>query len=232
MFRNFGAIVILAALATTAACRGKGPTPKSDPAAGSSTSERPGSIAPATNPHQTGEIPIDTIHQRGGSPTNPPPPGGTVDLGAITITPDENWSFESPKSSMRRAQFSIPGEGGAAELVVYFFGAGGAGSTEANTDRWIAQFTNTDGSAVSNAKREDAKIAGFEMTRVDVSGSYVGGMGPGAQPQKETPNQRLLAAIVQTPGGPYYFKLLGPDATVSENESAFDALLKSIILSP
>jgi hypothetical protein len=52
--------------------------------------------------------------------------------------------------------------------------------------------------------------------------------------QKKAPQagQRLLAAIVTTEGGPYYFKFLGPDATVTEHRAAFDDLIKSVVASP
>jgi hypothetical protein len=42
----------------------------------------------------------------------------------------------------------------------------------------------------------------------------------------------LVAAIVNSDGGPYYFKFLGPSATVVENGAAFDELLASIVASP
>ena len=52
------------------------------------------------------------------------------------------------------------------------------------------------------------------------------------QAQEAVPGQRLLAAIVASEGGPYYFKFLGPDATVQEHRAAFDALIVSIVPSP
>ncbi|MBW2188909.1 MAG: hypothetical protein JRG93_04840, partial [Deltaproteobacteria bacterium] len=51
-----------------------------------------------------------------------------------------------------------------------------------------------------------------------------------AQPVKG--GQRLLAAIVTTDGGPYYFKFLGPDATVTEHGAAFDDVIASVVSSP
>ena len=45
-------------------------------------------------------------------------------------------------------------------------------------------------------------------------------------------DQRLIAAIVYSNEGPYYFKFLGPNATVTEFRGAFDALLDSIVASP
>jgi hypothetical protein len=53
-------------------------------------------------------------------------------------------------------------------------------------------------------------------------------MTPTGQPGEATADQRLIAAIVATPQGPYYIKLLGPDATVAENRAKFDAMLASM----
>jgi hypothetical protein len=57
-------------------------------------------------------------------------------------------------------------------------------------------------------------------------------MAPPGQAQEAVPGQRLLAAIVSSEGGPYYFKFLGPDATVQEHRAAFDGLIASIVPSP
>ena len=63
-----------------------------------------------------------------------------VDVGAIKFAVPTDWTTQTPKSSMRRAQLEAPGAGGAAELIVYYFGPQGAGSTEDNVKRWIGQF--------------------------------------------------------------------------------------------
>jgi len=38
----------------------------------------------------------------------------------------------------------------------------------------------------------------------------------------------MIAGIVQTPSGPYYFKFLGADQVVKDNRAALDGLLKSM----
>ncbi len=133
---------------------------------------------------------------------------------------------------MRRAQLSVSGSAGTAELIVYFFGPQGAGTASANVDRWIGQFANADGSPVTNAKKSSSKVSGFDVTVLEVAGQYAGGMGAAGQQQAAKANQRLVAAIVNTAGGPYYFKFLGPSATVTENGAAFDELIASIATSP
>ncbi|MGB5521718.1 MAG: hypothetical protein WBM96_04055, partial [Polyangiales bacterium] len=108
----------------------------------------------------------------------------------------------------------------------------GAGTAQENLDRWIGQFSNPDGSAVSDAKLTSSTVSGMDITRLDVAGQYAGGMNPTGQHQPGQANQRMLAAIVNSQGGPYYFKFVGPSATVTENAAAFDALIASIVASP
>ena len=42
------------------------------------------------------------------------------------------------------------------------------------------------------------------------------------------PNWRMLAAVVETPRGPYYVKLVGPDATVQRWKESYQAFLQAI----
>ena len=129
---------------------------------------------------------------------------------------------------MRKARFQVPGSSGDAELVVFYFGDQGAGSAQSNIDRWVGQFRNQDGSPITNAEVTDREIAGFQVKEVEASGRYIAAMRPGAPERHDKPGQRMIAAIVETDGGPYYFKLVGPDATVEENREAVDALLGSM----
>lgn len=161
-----------------------------------------------------------------------PDENGVIDVGAIAFKMPGKWSVETPKSGMRRAQLSASGSAGPAELIVYFFGPQGAGTERDNLDRWIGQFSNADGSPVSNAKETSTKTAGGNASKLEVAGRYAGGMSATGQQQAGKAEQRLLAAIVNSPGGPYYFKFLGPDATVTENRAAFDEMIASIVTAP
>ena len=112
------------------------------------------------------------------------------------------------------------GDDGTAGLVVYFFGNQGAGSPQANIDRWVGQFKNADGTPITASKPVTSKIAGLEVTQVEVAGTYMGGMGAGAADAQGQPGQRMIAAIVDTPKGPFYFKFLGADEVVIQNREA------------
>jgi hypothetical protein len=50
----------------------------------------------------------------------------------------------------------------------------------------------------------------------------------GGGPTEPTPGSRLLGAVVEGPGGPWFFKITGPAATVTAAAPAFDAMLRSV----
>ena len=82
--------------------------------------------------------------------------------------------------SMRRAQYRIPGPGGPAECVVFYFGPGQGGDTQANVARWASQFHRADGGPVGDAfKTREIKVGDIRVVLVEVAGTYVGGMGSG-----------------------------------------------------
>ena len=152
-----------------------------------------------------------------------------IDVGGLTFTAPEGWQYQHPASAMRRAELGVREDGGTAGLVVYYFGDKGAGSPKANIDRWVSQFQNADGTPATGGKPVKRKVAGLSITQIEVDGQYVGGMGSGT-PQA-TPDQRMIATIVETPNGPFYFKFLGAGQTVHNNREALEALFQSMQLS-
>ena len=151
-----------------------------------------------------------------------------IPLGAyFTMAKPKAWVTKPTTSKMRVTSFTI----GEAELVVYYFGEGGAGSGDANIERWLGQLTQPDGRPTRDvATIEHSQVAGQEMTLVSVSGHYRAPAMPGGDEIVDKPDQALLAAIVMSPRGPYFFKLLGPKATVDAQAAAFRAALTSLQL--
>lgn len=152
-------------------------------------------------------------------------------LGPFSLVVPTGWTEKPSTSSMRAAQFQLPAPAGSeAEVVVYYFGETGAGSVQANIDRWVGQFKQPDDKPSSEvAKVEKATYAGQEASVVSVSGRYVAGAMPGGQPV-DKPNQSLIAAIVPSPKGPYYFRLVGSKEAVAAQEASFRAALTSLKL--
>lgn len=155
--------------------------------------------------------------------------------GELRYTVPEGWQEEKPNSNMRVAQYKLPkaeGDNADAELVLYYFGQGQGGSTQANIDRWLNQMQQADGSpSKDKAKIESTTVNSLPVTTVDVIGKYNGGMAsPGASPSAtplDMSNYRMRAAIIETPKGSYFVKLTGPQATVSRWDQAYTAYIKS-----
>ena len=122
---------------------------------------------------------------------------------------------------MRAATYEV----GDSECVVYFFGQGQGGSVEANLERWGGQFTLNGRPAP--AKTAKKTVHGLNVTTMDVTGTYVATGGMTMTPQPPKADQRMLAAIVEGPGGNIFIKFTGPVKTVSANAAKFDALVGS-----
>jgi hypothetical protein len=145
----------------------------------------------------------------------------------------EGWIEQTPTSSMRQGQFALPrveGDPADGELVVFYFGPGQGGSAEANIDRWIGQITQPDGSSSKEKARTSKKtVAGLSVTVVDITGTYqASSMMPGAPSGGPSKGYRMIAAVVETPKGPWFFKLVGPERTVEKWSASFDQFLNSI----
>ena len=76
------------------------------------------------------------------------------------------------------------------------------------------------------ALRSSDSRAGIQFHHVDVSGAYDGGMSGGGGE-----DWRLVGTIVECEGGPYFFKLTGPAASIAAAKSDYDALLASLTIS-
>ena len=131
----------------------------------------------------------------------------------------KKWTETKPKSKLRLAQFSVPHpkkEAGSAELVIFYFGRSGGGSAEANIDRWISQF--------EGATRETTKI-----TKIETKGKLKATLAetrPGSGQRRNEADTRMMAAILETPMGNHYLKLVGPAATVNAWEKEFTTLIR------
>ena len=152
------------------------------------------------------------------------PAGG----GQLLFELPAGWTSTPPSSAMRLAQARIPGPGGEGDLVVFWFGEGGGGGVEDNLQRWIGQMEVTAG---TEPAREKFDVDGLAVTWVDVSGTLLpSNMGTG--PATPQPSSRLFGAVIEGPGGPWFFKATGPEATLAAEREAFVGILKGARLRP
>ncbi|HEX4956427.1 MAG TPA: hypothetical protein VF017_23825 [Thermoanaerobaculia bacterium] len=208
-------LVSVAILSILVACGGKGreqaihQAPAAAPSAG-----------PAPTPATGAGEPFAPLSSRG-TPVTASAPSGPSAAG-LTYTLPAHWQPTPPASSMRIGQAAIPGPAGPGELAVFFFGPGGGGGLEANLERWVGQVENP-GTPV----RETFEVNGLRVTWIDVAGTIKPSqMGQG--PTTAQPGSRLYGAVVEGPGGPWFFKATGPDATLAGERESFLALIRSV----
>ena len=149
----------------------------------------------------------------------------TVEAPGAAFTLPAAWERTPPSSSMRLAEAMIPGAEGPGELKIFHFGAGGGGGVEAHQQRWIVQMY-----ATAEPQRDsftvDAGGTEYTVTWIDVVGTLKGGTMGG--PPQDVPNSRMLAAVVEGPQGPWFFKATGPDQTLDAARDDFMQLLESV----
>jgi hypothetical protein len=161
-------------------------------------------------------------------PPNHPPIGTAMSPhGALPAAPSEapaiSWKMpagwkEAPNpNAMRLATYLAPGG-----MEVSVSRAGGA--TEANIQRWTAQFED-----VGPQGRVEKTVHGLHVVTVDIAGTYVGGGVAMGGPAEARAGWAMVGAIVETASTPYFFKMTGPAAGVRATRPAFDHLIDGIV---
>ncbi len=139
------------------------------------------------------------------------------------------WLEETPSSSMRQAQYRVPGSGGDGTCLVFYFGPGQGGDAAGNAERWASQFSQPDGRASTDVMTiTELDSSTLPALLVELTGTYAGGMTGTDQPATPQPNSMLLGAIVQGANAPWFFKFTGPESTIREQRQAFVDLITSI----
>ncbi|MDO8544856.1 MAG: hypothetical protein Q7S40_30800 [Opitutaceae bacterium] len=167
----------------------------------------PDGSAPATAPGAAGSA-------GGGAMANTAVP--TASGSGLTWTAPAHWQSKAA-SAMRKATFTVPGEGGAsAELAVTAF-PGDVGGEVANVNRWRGQIqlpplSDADvGAAIMRLEANGLKIAVVDMVN----------------PAAATPT-RVLGAWIPHQGSTWFFKLSGPDSVVAKEKNTFIQFLNTI----
>lgn len=146
---------------------------------------------------------------------------------SLKFTVPAGWVEEERTSSMRVAQYRLPKAASDTEdasVVLYYFGQNQGGSVAANIERWVSQMKQADG---DTSKKENLEVNRLKVTTVDVAGTYVAETAPGSGAFLNKPGYRLRAAVVETPNGSYYVKLVGPEKTVAQWNESFLSYIKS-----
>ena len=150
---------------------------------------------------------------------------------ALQFDPPEEWTRQQPSSPPRLAQFNLPrieGDTEDAELVVFYFGVEG-GTLEANLERWTNQMLQPDDRPSAEvATTTSFEVSNMLVTVLDVPGIFAAEVQPGSKMRYYKRGFRLKAAVVESPVGPFFFKVTGPDRTVTHWDPTFATFLESV----
>jgi hypothetical protein len=146
----------------------------------------------------------------------------TVGAGAaVAWDAPASWTSMPNSNAMRLATYKIPrasGDSADAELTV----SAASGGADANIKRWAGQFVGD-----AAPKTEKRTVHGLDVTVVEIKGTYKADAmlgGPGTPKD----NYMLLAAVVDGDPRQHFFKMTGPEKTVTGARKDFDALLSSL----
>ena len=140
--------------------------------------------------------------------------GESFKVGPLNFEVPEGWIKVTPSSPMRNAQLEVARGQDKAEVTFFHFG-GGSGTAADNVARWFGQFPASE----ANRKTETAEVGGTKITYATTEGTFSSGMTAG--PSAPMPGYALCGAIIATPAGDVYVKMVGPAALV---KSSCDAL--------
>lgn len=133
----------------------------------------------------------------------------------LTWAAPADWKAKPP-GAMRKGSFAVSGAGGDADLSITAF-PGDVGGELANVNRWRGQ--------IELPPLSEGDLAGA-TTRLDQNGlSFV--LVDFVSPSTNKP-ARIVGAIVPVNGATWFFKLMGPDATVAAAKPAFLTFLAGV----
>lgn len=130
------------------------------------------------------------------------------------------WQSMPNPNPMRKATYKIPraeGDSEDAELTV----SAAAGGVDANVKRWAGQFGD------AKAETEKRKVGDLDVTVVQIKGTFAAGGMMGA-PSSPKEKQMLLGAIVDVGDRQHFFKMTGPEKTVTAARPDFEKLVSSL----
>ncbi len=170
----------------------------------------------------------NTVPQETASSTPPPPKVNdpkTASFLGLTAPKPVTWIEHPPTSSMRAANYTVPGRDGneAAHIVVFYFGPTQGGTIEDNISRWRSQFKETDSGDLPEPKDDRFEVDSMAVTLVELAGEWqeMGSV-------SFTPDQVFLSAIVEAPVGKIFIRFTGSTATVEANREEFLGMIRNL----
>jgi hypothetical protein len=167
---------------------------------------------------RTYRVPKETTPQLAAAdlPADHPDISGSAVAPAIAAKVPPDWQ-EAPLGQMRLASYRVKGKDGKMADISVIPLAGVAGSDIDNVNRWRGQLGLAPvGEAEFGKLGETVQVGSQEGRLYDMAG----------QNASSGEKNRMLAAILRRPDGAWFFKMVGDDALVAEQKSAFVEYLK------
>ena len=124
-----------------------------------------------------------------------------------------NWLRVEPKSSMRLAEYKVETSSGFYNVIVF---KNIGGNEDQNINRWFDQFSG-DKIPELEERSESMDIRGSQLTFVQTSGSFNGGMGQ----SEPTDFAGLMGFIINSNNDVYYFKAVADAKIILEGKRDF-----------
>lgn len=121
-----------------------------------------------------------------------------------------------PASAMRKGSYSVPGEGGESDLSITAF-PGDVGGELQNVNRWRGQI------GLAPLAPEDLEAS---VHRVEANGLKITIVE--LEPKGDPAGKAILGAMVPFGGSTWFFKLMGPGASVKAAKPAFLEFLHTV----
>lgn len=197
-------LILLFAFAFMVSCADKVEQKEAEPAADMSGNHPPMGGMDALSELSEEMPPID--------PTNP-----LLELANINMTAPDSWLRENPTSTMRVVQYSLKSSP-ESKVVGFFFGQ--QDMVKENIDRWKGEFAE-----LKDIKEE--KMMNGDIDFITLKGVFKVKHFAMAEEAKPTPGYMVLAAIVKSSDGPYYFKIAAPEEVLNKEIDNFKKFLNS-----
>jgi len=165
----------------------------------------------ATAPSDSGQAPASAPQQS--MTVLPGMAEQSAAFGTPTWTVPAGWQAQA-LGQMRKGSWLVKDAHGTADISVLPLGGGGGGAL-ANINRWCGQI----GLAPMAQAQLDAMITQHPIETANAAGYTVSLHGP--------KGQSIQAAIVPVAGSTWFFKMMGPTATVDAQAAAFNDFVRS-----
>lgn len=212
--RTISLLAILPALLVAAACTQD--TPRGDPLKGGD--------AAAPEPMRPDGLPAGhpPMLPQGHPPMTATPGSPAAQPAAITWKVPDPWKETPSASSMRLAQFDVPGtwtDGGNVQCVLFTPMGGGV---QGNLDRWKGMV----GGGKSEAKVTSTEQNGLKISRIEVRGSYAETM---SKPPHSSDDALFVGVVIDAGLGElvYTVKFVGPASVIETERPNFDQFIAS-----